>query len=113
MKTPMMPSHPEPHRSLRTMKPSEAGAALHGLMHTSHLDQVREEVRASEACSKAQKMAEGGTSTDHALATLVDNDAHDPKNWVEAMASEHKEKWEQGLTKELESIEAWQFWQLI
>jgi len=40
MKTPMMPSHPEPRHSLRTMKPSEAGAALHGLTHTSHLEQV-------------------------------------------------------------------------
>src|SRR5882724_3931561 len=29
------------------------------------------------------------------------------------MASEHKEKWEQGLMKELESIERWQVWTFV
>ena len=51
-------------------------------------------------------MAKVNTRTDSALAMLVDNDACDPPNWTEAMVSEHKEKWEQGLTKELKSIEA-------
>src|SRR5882672_7259479 len=46
-------------------------------------------------------------------ATLVDNDSCDPKNWAEAMASKNKEEWEQGLTKELKSIEERQVWMLV
>jgi len=53
------------------------------------------------------------TSTDHTLVALIYNDAHNPKNWVEAMTSGHKEKWEQGLTKELKSIEMWEFWTIV
>jgi len=74
------------------------------------LDQVREEIRAGEAHAKAQRTAEVDISTDSALATLVNNDTHDPKNWVEAMASKPKEKWEQGLMKELKSIKMHQVW---
>jgi len=48
-----------------------------------------------------------------ALATLVNNNVRDPENWRVAMASEDKECWEQGLTKELKSIEVHQVWMLV
>ena len=47
-----------------------------------------------------------GRDTECALAMLIDNDTHNPKNWAEAMALEGREKWKQGLTKELKSIKA-------
>ena len=80
-------------------------------------------MQAGEACTRAQKaqpvspkaelnmMLSG--DPDCALATLVNNDAWDPENWKVTMASEDKEHWEQGLTKELKSIEACQVWRLV
>lgn len=50
---------------------------------------------------------------DSALATLVNNDACDPKNWKEAMRSRDKEKWKKGMRKELDSIQKRGVWKLV
>ena len=43
---------------------------------------------------------------ENALATLVNNDTRDPKNWTEAMESKDKLKWMAGMDKEMNSIKS-------
>ena len=50
---------------------------------------------------------------DSALATLVNNDARNPRNWKEAMLSKDKDKSVAGMKKELHSIEKRGVWKLV
>jgi transposase InsO family protein len=113
----------QPRRSGRQVRVSAAGAAMQGIQHTSRLDQVREEVRTSAMRTKTHKgkaqapatepnMDPNGT-LDNALATLVNNDTRDPKNWAEAMKSNDRLKWMAGMEKEMNSIKNREVWKLV
>ena len=52
-------------------------------------------------------------TTDNALATLVNNDACNPKNWAEVMESKDKLKWMAGMDKEMNSIKDRKVWKLV
>ena len=109
-----------PWRSNRWTQASAAGAAMRGLTHISRLDRVREEIRTSAKQGVTQQknpttqlnMCLNG-APDSALATLVNNDTCDPRNWKEAMKSKDRDKWIAGMKKELGSIEKRGVWKLV
>lgn len=96
---------------------------MHGLKHTSRLDEVHKELHANAKQTVThQEQEEDPTiqlnmclsgAPDSALATLVNNDARDPKNWKEAMRSRDKDKWKKGMRKELDSIQKRGVWKLV
>jgi hypothetical protein len=44
---------------------------------------------------------------------LVDDNSQDPKNWAEAMKSKDKERWKQGMDKEMEAMVDRKVWKLV
>jgi hypothetical protein len=73
---------------------------MRGIPHTSRMDRARDEVRASDARTKARKgqlldpIAELNAvlsgDPDCAFATLVDDDPRDPKTWADAMQTKNR-----------------------
>lgn len=110
-------------RSRRQTRASAAGAAMRGIEHTSRMDQAREEVRASAMRTQTHQGQRWNRATElnmhlsgtpeNALATLVNNDTRDPKNWTEAMKSKDKLKWMAGMDKEMNSIKSREVWKLV
>lgn len=104
-------------------KPSAAGAAMWGIQHTSRMDQAQEEVHTSAMQTKtywgqAQTHATElnmhlDETSDSVLATLVNNDTRDPKNWTEAMEYKDKHKWMAGMDREVDSIKDRKVWKLV